>query len=624
MSDATSTRSPEDGKSVLENLRNLRFLDGDETQFWDIFLHNIAELCKSSVAFLIICENAEWVVQQEYYGNEAIKTNKESFLAPALHLAERAHQNGFAYERLELTFPQTILPYALVSRVDVGDAYDKAVLFLIADRRSSQQFNDIVVRTQLVSDIPSYYYIGKRKADDGTSKEANQLLVNALETANKIMEKDKFLLSCMTLVNELAYRFNCSQVSLGWKKGHYIRTVAISHLEDFKRQTQAIGALEGVFEEAYEQDEMVVHPKVNDKFVVDRVHQKYCRNLNLNQVASLPVYAHEKIVAVVTCERRDSPLTVYELDTLRLIVNQVAPWLDALRFRDRWVGDRLAQRFKEHLDALLGVEHSLLKATAVVTSVLLLYICFGEWNHRVEGSATLKTDSISYISAPYDGMISEVIVHEGDEVRKGAPLLKLDTRELLLREAQESADIARYQREAEKSRANEALADMKIAQSRLEEVQAGLDKVRFYIQQAHIKAPYDGVVVEGDSRKLLGSPVSKGDILLKIAKVGAMYVNVKISERDIDQIAKISKGELILLSRPDQTFSLTLDKVIPMAEVDQREGNIFVVKALIDDQPLAWWRPGMSGVAKIDVGKRKIIWILTHRLTDFIRMYFWW
>ena len=624
MSVTATTPPHNEGKSVLENLRNLRFLAGDEGEFWDSFLVNIAALCKTSAVILIIQENARWVVRQEYYDDNAINTDKKFFLESALQLADRAHENGFAYERLDLPVPQNSLPYALVTRLDVGDTYEKAAIFLIADRRNTQQFNDIVVRTQLVSDIPAHYYIGKRKVDGGADQEANKLLVNALEVANTIMGKDKFLLSCMALVNELASRFNCSQVSIGWKNDHYIRTVAISHLEDFKKQTQAISALENVFEEAYEQNEMVVFPKLDDKFVVDRVHQKYCRNLDLCQAASLPVYAGDKLVAVVTCERRDTPLTVYELDTLRLVVNQVAPWLDALHYRDRWIGGRIALRFKEHLDAWLGVEHSLLKLTGALVAVLLLYVCMGEWEHRVEGTATLKTESVSYLSAPYDGVISDVIVHEGDEVRQGASLLKLDTRELILREVQESADLVRYQREAEKSRSSEALADMRIAQTRGEEVQAGLDKVRYHLQQAHMRAPYDGVVVEGDSRKLLGAPVAKGDILLKIAKVDAMYVHVRVSERDIDQIVNRSKGALILLSRPEQTFSLTLDKMIPMAEVDQREGNIFIIKAMIDEKPPGWWRPGMSGVARFDVGKRKIIWILTHRFTDVIRMYFWW
>jgi hypothetical protein len=31
----------------------------------------------------------------------------------------------------------------------------------------------------------------------------------------------------------------------------------------------------------------------------------------------------------------------------------------------------------------------------------------------------------------------------------------------------------------------------------------------------------------------------------------------------------------------------------------------------------------MSGVAKVDAGDRSILWLLTHRLVDFIRLKLW-
>ena len=37
-----------------------------------------------------------------------------------------------------------------------------------------------------------------------------------------------------------------------------------------------------------------------------------------------------------------------------------------------------------------------------------------------------------------------------------------------------------------------------------------------------------------------------------------------------------------------------------------------------------WWRPGMSGSARIDAGERQVAWILTHRIVDTIRLWLWW
>jgi len=36
-----------------------------------------------------------------------------------------------------------------------------------------------------------------------------------------------------------------------------------------------------------------------------------------------------------------------------------------------------------------------------------------------------------------------------------------------------------------------------------------------------------------------------------------------------------------------------------------------------------WWRPGMSGVAKLDAGTRTPLWIATHRTLDYLRLRWW-
>jgi len=54
-----------------------------------------------------------------------------------------------------------------------------------------------------------------------------------------------------------------------------------------------------------------------------------------------------------------------------------------------------------------------------------------------------------------------------------------------------------------------------------------------------------------------------------------------------------------------------------------QEGNHFMVKAEILGPAQDWWRPGMTGLAKIEVGSRSIAWILIHDVMDFIRLKFW-
>ena len=59
-----------------------------------------------------------------------------------------------------------------------------------------------------------------------------------------------------------------------------------------------------------------------------------------------------------------------------------------------------------------------------------------------------------------------------------------------------------------------------------------------------------------------------------------------------------------------------------MAEVVEQQ-NVFKVRVRLKDKP-EWMRPGMEGVAKIDVDRRLYASIWTRKLVNWIRMKLWW
>ena len=102
-----------------------------------------------------------------------------------------------------------------------------------------------------------------------------------------------------------------------------------------------------------------------------------------------------------------------------------------------------------------------------------------------------------------------------------------------------------------------------------------------------------------------------------------MYVEFEISERDVHELAEGLTGEISFISQPQLKFPVQLERVDPVSQAKE-EGNIFMARGVFLEQKANWWRPGMSGVAKIDVGSRNVLWILTHRTIDFFRMLLWW
>ena len=99
--------------------------------------------------------------------------------------------------------------------------------------------------------------------------------------------------------------------------------------------------------------------------------------------------------------------------------------------------------------------------------------------------------------------------------------------------------------------------------------------------------------------------------------------NLEVKEENIHHIKEVRDGEVSFLSRPKEKFSVVVERIEPMA-VDKEEGNVFIIRAIFPNGYKSWWRPGMTGIGKLNAGKRTLLWILTHRTVDFFRMLLWW
>src|SRR5262249_7911173 len=134
-------------------------------------------------------------------------------------------------------------------------------------------------------------------------------------------------------------------------------------------------------------------------------------------------------------------------------------------------------------------------------------------------------------------------------------------------------------------------------------------------------APYDGVVISGDLSQLLGTPVEQGKTLFQIAPLDSYRVILQVDERDIANITLGQPGELTLSGMLSDRLSFKVEQITPISTA-QDGRNFFRVEARVENSTERV-RPGMEGVGKIVVGERKLIWIWTHSLIDWLRLAMW-
>lgn len=618
-----------DTEVVLNTIQSLRNFTGPRDAFVAQFLQGAAQLTKSPIALYISQKNdKEWVIEGQYGFAETHKEALKECINLALPLSGRVIQNGFSYEKITVDWLLFGQQTALAVKIKDTLTTQHSFFYLIIEQHNAQQLSEMMIRMMMIADIPASYgsVLEKESVSTVPSKILNpsqSVSTDVLEVLSGVIHQEKFLLASMLLVNELATRFNCSQVSIGWLKGDYVTPIAISHIEKFDKHTDQIHALEALYEESADQDEEIVYPIEMASETITFAHQNYWKQSAIKQLISLPLRLNNNIVGVVVCERGEDNFSDDEMIAMRLICNHTTAWLNELNQKDRWIGGRIALKSRKTLSSFLGVKHTFVKLLSVILSILLLISIFGNWEYKIEATGNLETDNISFLSAPFNGFVQDVKVHAGDKVAKDDTLLIYDREELYLKETEINADINKYKSESEKARARASLADMRVALAKKEQSEASLERVRYHLRKSVIKSPFDGIIIQGDKEDLLGSPITTGDLLFKVAKPLGLYLKFKIQESDIDEIAVGDEGKFALLSSPDTYYQFKIEKIIPIAEIDQTNGNIFIVKAIITSPAEEWWRPGMSSVSKVEVGQRNIMWILTHKLTDFLRIYFW-
>jgi len=599
----------------LRKLQRLRSFTGEVAQFWPIYLEALVGLASGTVG--VIClqdQEGDWrTLAWTPQGAEF-----EPWLRRILSGMEDIHlsclSQGFA-----------ILPrpdHVLIACPLILDSGRSTCLFVGSLEKAREPEAWPVVQSLLASnDLYAQYRIRRSVGETLTQKGQ---LAQVLDLSAQIDGCERFLAAAMTLCNELATRLRCERVNLGWIEDEYVHVKAMSHADGFEKKMDVVRDLENALEEAWEQDCDLTWPASRDSALVTRSHEIYARSRDCRHVATLLLRVAGEAVGVCSLERSAQAFDETELRGLRVGLDQISRRLDDLHYHDRWFGAIWKDKAREGLGKLVGFEHTWAKAGALAALLLAAFSLLVPLPWRVDATAMVKTDRIAYLTAPYEGYIDSACVKPGDLVTKGQPLLILDRKDLLLQEADLMAEAQNHLREVQKAQATEDLPGIRINGARLDQTTAKLNTTRWRLERSVLRCEYErAVVIEGNLEQKKGAPVRQGEELLKIARIENLHAELDVDESELQGVLASRKGEISLRSRPSETFPVEVERILPAAQTKDKD-NVFVVRARFAGKVPDWFRPGMTGVARIESGKRTLWWIVSHKTIDFLRLKLWW
>jgi multidrug resistance efflux pump len=291
------------------------------------------------------------------------------------------------------------------------------------------------------------------------------------------------------------------------------------------------------------------------------------------------------------------------------------------RHGERAIWQRLVDAARAEARRLLGPMHTLRKLIVSGVLLLLAFFIIATGEHRVAASATLEGAVRRAVVAPFDGFVVEAGPRAGQEVRSGDSLATLDDRDLRLETQRWSSQEEQYRRQALDAEAQSNLAQIQIALAQTRQAAAQRELSESSLARARILAPFDALIVAGDLSQQLGGAVRKGQTLFELAPLDAYRIVFEVEEGDIAWLATGQRGSLVLAALTDQRLAFTVSLITPVATA--REGrNFFRVEATLDEK-LPQLRPGMEGIGKIVIGERRLIWIWTHRMMNWLRLQTW-
>jgi RND family efflux transporter MFP subunit len=462
-----------------------------------------------------------------------------------------------------------------------------------------------------------------RREDESSPGGSKHQLQTVLELSATVPEHERFREAATAFVTDLATRFKCDRVSVGFLQRRRIRLRAMSHSAQFGKKTNLVRSIEAAMEEVVDQGAPVVYPADPESLdQITRAHTELSAQSGAGAICSVPLIAGEEVRGALTLEREgERPFDWRAVELCEAIAAMAGPMLEVRRREDRLIFLKIFDSLSGQIAQLFGPHKVGAKLGALAAVALVVFLAFAKGDRRVTANTILEPAIKRAAVAPFNGYIAEAPFRAGDLVREGDLLVALDDRDLGLEHQKWMSRKQQLTKQYRKALAERDAAQLGILSAEIAQADTQLDLLQDQLSRTRIRAPFDGIVVTGDLSQSQGAPAEKGEVLFEIAPLDAYSLVLQVEERDVAAVAAGQSGSLVLSAFPDAPARFTVEKLTPVSEA--KEGiNYFRAEAKLEEAPERL-RPGMEGVGKIEVGRRRLVWIWTHPLIDWVRLKLW-
>jgi len=449
-------------------------------------------------------------------------------------------------------------------------------------------------------------------------------LISVVELIATSLDQENCHAAVISTASDLATRLVCDRVSIGFVQSQNIQVSAISKTARFDKKSQIIRDIGMMMDEASDQDKLIVLPALDQQpYQITIAHQAFIKKQGDKAICTVPLVNDGKIIGAICFERSNEQAFNHEtIELIEQIAQFIGPVFELKRKNERGIFSRILDSGKLFFSRVFGPQHLKTKTTLILLSILGVVLSTVTSDYRVTANASLTGITQRAIVAPVEGYIESAEFRAGDIVQKDNLLVKLSDKDLKLERVKWENQQQQLKKEYRTELAKHDRAKIGIINAKIKQAGARIALLDEQLSHTEIRSPFDGIIVKGDLSNNLGSPVEKGQVLFELTPQNDYRIILEVDETEIAAIKNKQGGQLILSALPDDNISFVIDKITPVAKAEEGK-NYFRVEALLQDKASNQLRPGMQGIGKINIEERKLIWVLTHKFTDWLKLWLW-
>ena len=430
-----------------------------------------------------------------------------------------------------------------------------------------------------------------------------EALVNVSQQITSTLDLDRVLQS---VVNGPATVIPYERAAIALEQRGRIELRAVSGVHEFNPEDPQMRLLSHIMQWASLLKESALITQDGEEISSEREEnrakfQHYFSESGMRAFHAVPLADEEGRVGILSFESSDPDfLSVAHLEMIKVLASQATVALrNASLYKEvPFIGvlQPLIQKKQQFL-ALERHRRAILTASA---SAAVLFLTLFPIPLRVDGRATIAPAHNAHLGVDVEGVVKEVLVKEGDQVRKGEVIAALedwDYRSALV--------AAQAKRETAIALMNRALASNDDTEAGIQQAQTGywtaeVARARERLNRTLLRSPIDGVIATPHLENIIGRKLKFGDTIADIIDSSEALVDLGVDQDDVGLVAAGQAARVKVDAFPARTLQGRVVVVSPIGRPENDHQAFYARIAVSNPDNLL--RAGMQGRGKVLTG----------------------